>query len=98
MTLREQASFVTTQMLMLKVVQKLQELPLDAFLAHLDRKERDQWYPEIPGEHLGKITWTEPALVCEGARIARKLGFAVVAVAEDGAKTMRLYAVSREKI
>ena len=38
-TLREQASFVATQMLMLKLVQKLQELPLDAFLAHLDRLE-----------------------------------------------------------
>ena len=39
MTLREQASFVTTQMLMLKVVQKLQELPLDTFHAHLERLE-----------------------------------------------------------
>lgn len=67
-------------------------------LESLIKKERDRWFPETPGEHLGKITWTEPALVCEGARIARNLGFAVVAVAEDGAKTMRLYAVSREKI
>lgn len=39
MTLREQASFVTTQLLMLRIAQKLQELPLDAFLAHLDRLE-----------------------------------------------------------
>lgn len=52
-------------------------------LESLIRKERDQWFPEIPGEHLGKITWTEPALVCEGARIARKLGFAVVAVSRE---------------
>lgn len=37
MTLREQASFVTTQLLMLRVAQKLSALPLDAFLAHLDR-------------------------------------------------------------
>lgn len=67
-------------------------------LESLIKNERDLWFPEMPGEHLGKMTWAEPSLVCEAARIARKLGFAVVAVAEDGAKTMRLYAVSREKI
>lgn len=39
MTLREQASFVTTQLLMLRLCEKIRELPLDEFLAHLDRLE-----------------------------------------------------------
>lgn len=40
MTLREQARFVTTQLLMLRVAQKIAELPLDEFLAHLDRLQQ----------------------------------------------------------
>jgi len=39
MTLREQAGFLTTQLLMLRIAQKIGELPLDEFLAHLDRLE-----------------------------------------------------------
>lgn len=39
MTIREQATFVTTQLLMLRIAQKIGELPLDDFLAHVDRLE-----------------------------------------------------------
>lgn len=39
MTLREQCRFITTQLLMLRIAEKLGELPLDDFLAHLDRLE-----------------------------------------------------------
>ena len=39
MTLREQASFVTTQLLILRIAQKIRELPLEDFLAHLKRLE-----------------------------------------------------------
>lgn len=61
-------------------------------------RERSLYLSGIPGTHLGTITWTEPALVCEAAWTARKLGFAVAVKPDEDRKTMRLYAVPTKEI
>lgn len=65
-------------------------------LESLIDSERNLFAREIPGTWLGKVTWTEQALVCESAWTAATLGFAVVAKAWDDKKTMVLYAVPRK--
>ncbi len=55
---------------------------------------RNSWHHPWPqGEYLGAVTWEAPALVAEAACTARKLGHAVVVVAVDTRKEVRLYAV-----
>lgn len=59
MTLREQAAFVTTQLLMLRIAQKLQELPLDAQFKDLKthmKAQHPSWNPEQAAEAIAAKT------------------------------------------
>jgi len=56
--------------------------------------QRNVWARQWPGGvHIGTVTYTEPALVCEAAITARKLGHAVVAIPQDDRKSVYLYAL-----
>lgn len=93
MTLREQASFVTTQLLMLRIAQKIGELPLDEFVAHLDRLT-------ATGEiHDGSVVGNAVALFPESMReIATCLQATRVALAAPLARAGKAGTLSLEAL
>ena len=59
-----------------------------------ESRRRFVWALDWPGGvHIGSVEWNVPALVCEAALTARKLGHAIVVLPDDSRKKLMLYAL-----